>query len=282
MKRWESLAEEQHSIKLYPGKEGREVRARIPSCASDSHLHVDFSAEIIFFTALNDTRSKTKASWAPNRLKRSTALSSSASLADHVLSNSGLLLLLLLLLLSYKQIVVTDTIQFQQNAKHSSFKSLQFKQLILVAWDIVCECSQDTPGIVTLYSHRPTLTKELSGPWVICHSCYATADFSDETQSMLSPHCGGLNGEWGRQKQCRNTFKSFLLQLRRRWPRLDTAGLDVRLSECVRTGSIPGEALTNFSLHLRHAIRSLVVSHAIIVDYFVDVYACHALQQISS
>jgi len=39
--------------------------------------------------ALNDARSKTKAFWAPNRLKRSTALSSSASLADQARSNSG-------------------------------------------------------------------------------------------------------------------------------------------------------------------------------------------------
>jgi len=38
------------------------------------------------------------------------------------------------------------------------------------------------------------MTEEHGGPWV--RSCYSTADFSDEIQSMLSPHSGGLNGEW--------------------------------------------------------------------------------------
>jgi len=41
------------------------------------------------------------------------------------------------------------------------------------------------------------MTEELGGPWVVCHSCYPTTDFSDEIQSMLSPHFGGLDGELG-------------------------------------------------------------------------------------
>jgi len=49
---------------------------------------------------------------------------------------------------------------------------------------------------------------------------------------MLSPHSGGLNG------------------------------LEVRLSECVRTGSISGEAPTPLPWHLRHTIRPLVVDRA--------------------
>jgi len=36
------------------------------------------------------------------------------------------------------------------------------------------------------------LTELHSGPWVVCHSCYVMADFSDEIQSVLSPHSGEI------------------------------------------------------------------------------------------
>jgi len=38
------------------------------------------------------------------------------------------------------------------------------------------------------YGHRQTLTEEHGGSWVVCHSCYLIADFSEEIHSMLSPH----------------------------------------------------------------------------------------------
>jgi len=51
-------------------------------------------------------------------------------------------------------------------------------------------------------------------------------------------------GRSRRRKQCRNTFENCFLQPP--LTRLDTAGLDVRLSDSVPTGSISGEAPTLF------------------------------------
>jgi len=95
-----------------------------------------------------------------------------------------------------------------------------------------------------LHNPRHTLTEEHGGSWVVCHSCYSTTAFSDEIRSMLSPHSGGLNREVDVRNNVGILLRLLFFSHRRRWPRLDTAGLDVRLNEGFRTGSIPGEAPT--------------------------------------
>jgi len=100
----------------------------------------------------------------------------------------------------------------------------------------------------------------------VCQNCYVTAQFSDETQSMLSPHSGGLNGEW--EKSTSETmsvyFRVFFLQP----PSLTTPPGYCRLASqqypvhgrktqrmCPDRYSIPGETPTPLPRHLRHAIR---------------------------